>query len=851
MKTPLPKARTLVPPLGQPNAQSVFVFEQPDRTESAQHRMLVGQDAQRFISCMDSANLRKTISYITTAIKDQDYNAREMVYMTKKTGVVTNERAELYKQILKEELEALDSEFICACGNIALYMLTGRWGIHNWRGSILDCTLVPGKRVLATLMPWTIRSDFKNSFLITSDLRKYQQLISGLLPHTKRDIMINPSFKEAIDFLRYCLKEGLDGKPIAYDIECNNYEEKAQEYGLVPQVSCISLGVNMHSMSIPFINADGDYFPATQEMDIWTAIALILENPAISKVGQNVIFDSHFLLRTYGMHVQNLEDTMIAQHTLLHDLPKGLDMITSLWTDHPYYKADGKEFFATGSNWDNFYVYNGTDSCICDEVLPKQKEQLRLTGNMETYNRQRLLIEPLTYMMERGIRTDVAGMHAEFNKRGNEMKLMEEELEKICGIGFNPRSPQALHAWFHGKKHIAPYKKRNAQGKMANSYDDTAMKRLIRRGFKEAKLIQEIKRIGKQRANYLNVKKIDTDGRFRCAFNPVGTAYSRLASKKNIFGTGNNAQNWPKFLRKYLLIDKGYVGYAIDLSQAENRIVAYQGRIEPMILAFEEDKDVHGLTAQLIMNIVLGERAAAEANVRDKCNLGDGTHSWRDWGKKANHGFNYDWGYKAFALKNEMPDKDGKLIYDSYHTIYPGVQRRFHADVKETLRRTRTITNLMGRRTLFLGELNDQTFKAAYSCIPQGTVGEIINECGLEYIYYNQDLFAPIELLMQIHDEIIFQIPLNETCTFEDHARMLSLILRKLEPTLTTTHGQDFVIPAELTMLKNLFSEDIRKVPDAGGIDIGRCFDVRDMPVTFGQLLQEHWRILNGGTTET
>lgn len=846
MQTQLPKARTLVPPSGMRDARSIFVLDQPDRTEIAARRLFVGQDAQRFVSCMDSAGLQKSLSYVTCAIKDQDFNAREMVYHSKKNGVTMNARAKQYMEVLKEELTSMDAEFICACGNVSFYMLTGKWGVHNWRGSFVESTLIPGKKVMGCLMPWTIRNDYKNKFLISADLKKYRDRVNGLYTETYRDIMINPTFNQAMDFLRYCRDEGLSGKEISYDIEVNNYDEKCQKFGLIPQVSCISFGVNMRSMCIPFINADGDYFPAVQELDIWTAIAIILEEPRIEKIGQNVIFDSHFLLRTYGMHVVNLQDTMIAQQTLVCDLPKGLDMITSLWTDHPYYKADGKEFFATGSNWDNFYVYNATDSAMCDEAYPKQLSQLAMTGNSETYERQRRLIEPLTFMMERGLKVDVTGMQLEYNKLGEELRVLEGRLEEICGVGFNPRSTIAVHNWFYGKKHVKPYKKRNTKGVMANCYDDTAMKRLIRRGFKEAKLIQEIKHIGKIRAGYLDVTKVDKDGRYRCAFNPVGTAFSRLASKKNIFGTGSNLQNWPKPLRRFLLIDDGYIGYAIDLSQAENRIVAYQGRVEPMILAFEEDKDVHGLTARLIMNIILGEKVANETDVRAVCHLGDGTHTWRDWGKKANHGFNYDWGYKAFALKNEMPEKDGKAVYDGYHAIYPGIQKRFHSDVKDSLKSTRTIKNLYGRSTYFVGELNDQTFKAAYSCIPQGTVGDVINECGIEEIYYDQENYKDVDMLLQIHDEIIFQIKLDDTCTFEDHARILTRILRKLEPTLTTTHGQDFVIPAELTMMKTLYaSGDKKKNIPPGGKDIGRCYSERDDLPKFADLLRNSWGEIN------
>lgn len=104
----------------------------------------------------------------------------------------------------------------------------------------------------------------------------------------------------------------------------------------------------------------------------------------------------------------------------------------------------------------------------------------------------------------------------------------------------------------------------------------------------------------------------------------------------------------------------------------------------------------------------------------------------------------------------------------------------------------------MGRRTLFLGAWEDSLFKEAYSCIPQGTTGDVVNERGINYIYYNQRQFAPVELLVQVHDSIGFQIPLS--LPWEDHARILQAIKNSLETPLCTHFGREFVIPVDLMM---------------------------------------------------
>ena len=150
-------------------------------------------------------------------------------------------------------------------------------------------------------------------------------------------------------------------------------------------------------------------------------------------------------------------------------------------------------------------------------------------------------------------------------------------------------------------------------------------------------------------------------------------------------------QNIPHSLLKYFLFDKDYIGYRIDLSQAENRIVAYVGNISQMIEAFENGIDVHKLTGSLIFQKPVEEITDEDGT----CALGDGTHSERFWAKKANHGLNYDLGYRSFALLYELQEREAMWIVDRYHMAYPGVRNNYHALVKRLLREGRTIENLM------------------------------------------------------------------------------------------------------------------------------------------------------------
>jgi DNA polymerase-1 len=327
-----------------------------------------------------------------------------------------------------------------------------------------------------------------------------------------------------------------------------------------------------------------------------------LENPDIRTRGQNIGFDSHFLLRSYGIKSRNSDDTMVAQRTIMPDYPIGLDFICSIWTDLAYYKDEGKKFFkGSGGRWETLWEYNCRDSHACSVAFPKQYEQVVALGNEAAYERQRLLIEPLTYMQERGIKVDVDGMIKRSAKMEVEIEELRDKLDSLTG-GLNANSPKQISAYFYGKLGITPYKKK---GGGAGATDEIAMKRLARRGYNEARLILDIRKLVKLRSTYIPVidgklTKVDDDGRIRCSYNPVGTKFSRLSSSANIFGTGMNMQNWPHDMLRYLVADDGYGYFSFDLAQAENRIVAYVGQVTPMIDAFERGADVHSLTGALI-----------------------------------------------------------------------------------------------------------------------------------------------------------------------------------------------------------------------------------------------------------
>jgi len=783
------KRATKVPSSGDTNCKIALVGEQPGRMEVRYRKPFKGPAGTELDSCLSSAKISRLQCYITNVIKDLDYPLEQYIKF-RKTSVTVSEDGQEYIQELKEELSKCSANVIVAIGNVALYALASRRGIMNWRGSIIESTLLPGKKVIPTINPATIiqpKNVYLNKRLIISDLIKAEkESYTSSINTIPRKIKIKPLYIEVIEFLNECFIKGIEGKLINFDIEIYNHE-----------LSCLSFAHSpTFSMSIPFIDFFGDYFTIEQEAEVWKLIAKILEDEKITKSNQNIGFDNSMLLSFFGIKTHNVVDTMINQKILYPDYPAGLDFITTMHTDIPYYKKDGKKWFKIGGAWETEWHYNGLDSVACLEALPSQERDILKQGNKETVLRQTKIIEPLVYMMNKGIRVDSEGMLKSKTEMESQLVTLQKDLNSMTKMKLNPNSPKQLANYFYNQLGHKPYLKK---GKITT--DDTALVRLLRKGVKEAALIKKMRTLRKLASTYTDINKLDSDGRIRCSWNPVGTKSGRISSSKTIFDKGTNMQNWPHPLLRFLLSDEGCIYYSIDLSQVENRIVAYVGRIPRMIDAFESGKDVHALTASLIFDKSIEEISDEEGS----SSLGTGTQSERFYGKKTGHSCNYDLGYRKFALMLEIPENESKWLIERYHKIYPEIRGNYHQLVKSSLAKDRTLTNLFGRKRLFLDKWGDDLFKDAYAQIPQSTVADKINEQGLSYIYYNQDKFKEVELLIQVHDSIGFQIPLS--APWIRHAEILWDIKQSLE-TPVKWNDVEFTIPSDICMGLNLCKND-------------------------------------------
>lgn len=796
---------------GPKDAKIMLVGEAPGAQEAKQGKPFVGPAGKLLNECLRYAGINRQECYITNVIKERPpkNNIKPFINLSADSpisGTSMGERAIEYIEMLEQEIRTVDPNVIVPLGSVANWALTGiRKGITKWRGSIIESTLVPSKKVIPCIHPSAALRMYIWRYFIIFDLQRVRDESS--FPEIREpaiNLIIGPSFRESIDYLHACE----NNSRISFDIEVYNEE-----------VSCISFSHSGSSaISIPFIYENGAYFDPEQELEIWLKIADLLEDNSIEKLAQNANFDTSFLFRKYGIKAHNLEDTMIAEAILYPDFPKGLDFITTQYTKIPYYKDDGK---FTQQNNRKFWLYNAKDAIVLMQAFPAQETELNRLGNTDSYKHQSALLEPLLFLTEHGMKIDTEGLQRKHEETEFELQALEKELNKLAGKEINPRSPKQLQEYFYIDLGIKAYRKGGRP-----TTDEKALKQLAagtskREGRPEASILLRHRELQTLDSRYYTMK-LDDDNRLRSSMNPVGTRYSRLSSSKTIFGTGANMQNQPHSLKEYQLVDEGCVGFEIDLGQAENRIVAYLGPDPTMIDAFENGKDIHSLTASFIAP-AFGENLTPE-EIREQADndintdkIGKGNHPWRYWGKKSNHALNYGLGVNNFAEQLEIPKEEARAISNRYHSGYPGVHQ-MHRMVEEQLKKNRTLTNLYGRKYTFTDRWGGQLFKDAYAYIPQSSVAEKINREGILFMYYSQFKNAPLNytynpmmectiLLNQVHDSVVFQIPLEYG--WRTIADAVDQIVKSLETPLSW-RGREFVIPAEVEVYPENFLDGFK-----------------------------------------
>lgn len=774
------------------DAKVMIVGESPGATEVVTGVPFSGGSGELLNRMLERAGIARRDCFVTNLAHIQPPGNKFDFFL--KGGKVHPALAEGVAQY-GADLDRLRPNLVLAMGAEPLRFSTGKNSIGKWRGSILEHSwkINPatgkGYKVIATYHPAAILRIFDYKAVADFDLAKAQR--ERLFPEIRRpprNFYLNPPEHERVQLL----EEMLNGEWLSTDIECTKRESGTWA------LSCIGFSDRPdRALVIPF-DAPG------AKADIARALA----HP-IKKVFQNGTFDTT-VLRQEGYVVSNFAyDTMLGHHSLYTEcagggdelsamggkkrqaaIAKGLGFQTSIYTDEPFYKDDGKVWQET-NDLQMFWRYNALDAMVTREIQIVQQKEMAEFGVERVFAHEMSLVEPLMEATRVGMRVDMA--HREFltKKIQSEIVNLQKLVDYAAGGSLNVKSPKQMQEFLYGTLKL-PVKRNRISGNP--SADKDAIAELAKTS--NHPVLHAIIQVRERRdliERYLNAA-IDEDGRMRCNFDITGTRTGRLSSRASIYGSGTNLQNIPEEIRRMFIPDDGKIFVYRDYSQAEARVVAYEAEEQGLIDLFEDpERDVHKENAARIF----------------RKNIADVTPNERYLAKRVIHASNYGMGAnRLYDVVNQDAVSTGvritrpqaQQLLDAYFMLYPKVREVFWREVEDELRRSRTLTTPFGRKRIFFGRWEDKFLKEAYAFKPQSTIGDLCCKALVNMAATKNNTW---DILVNVHDSILVQCPV-------DDAPIVATWMEKQMDIRFSIKGRECYVPTDCKMGYNWQDADLK-----------------------------------------
>ena len=733
-------------PGGRIDAVVAIVAEAPGEREMQQKVPLIGGSGKYLWDILRKDRLTRNDVYITNVVKRKLVSAADGIQLTDKQNKITltRQEREIWKHILWEELSRLPNlRYVVALGGYALQALVGYESITKSRGSVFPID-VQGRRVqvLATFNPAHVMREPRMEIVFRFDLAKLQKLIKGTFSVPRIDSLLNPTYTEAIDFIRWA--HTLD-TPIAYDIET-----------MAGETACVGFApTNDMGICINFRSQGESHYPLVQEREIRLELQSLLASPRTKLVAQNGHYDASWLWFKDRIRVHShWFDTMLAHHYLYPGLPHDLGFITAQYTDHPYYKDDGQLWKEEG-DIDAFWHYNVTDCCITRTTALIMEGELREAGLHETFHNHVMRLQPhLIQMTINGVSTDVALK----DKFADELGRSLEVAHNLCQVkarvatgrdefSFNPRSPTQLAALLFGELRLV------GRGTSTDKENRERIRRHPRTPPTARDLITAIDQYlqeAKFVSTYVNARP-DDDGRWRCDYKQTGVASApgRLSSSQTSWGSGLNFQNIPEGAKGMFIAPPGWEFSYFDMSQVEARIVAVLAHIPVWIDQFEKARlhpgtyDAHCALAASMFKVPYEQVPKYD---RD----GGGQPTIRYIAKRCRHGLNYRMAADKLSSVTGLSSVEAEQAYRLYHMATPEIQVWWD-DLIALVRRDRGITTCLGRRWMLMERWDVNALDSIVAFEPQSINGDhtssVIYKC-----HSDPEWPSTARILINVHD---------------------------------------------------------------------------------------------------
>ena len=372
------------------------------------------------------------------------------------------------------------------------------------------------------------------------------------------------------------------------------------------------------------------------------------------------------------------------------------------------------------------------------------------------------LIQVLSLMERKGIEIDIQYFKNYSLELDKELLRIEKAIYEEAGEEFNINSPKQLGDILFVKLNLPSGKKT----KTGYSTDVMVLEDLESYGYNIARLLLDYRKLNKLKTTYVDTLPllVDENSRIHTTFNQIGTATGRLSS------SDPNLQNIPVKTDDGIKIREGFVAgegkvlMSIDYSQVELRVLTSMSKDENLIEAYREEKDLHDLTARRIFNLSDTETVSREQ---------------RTIAKIIN--FSIIYGKTPFGLAKELkiPVKDASEYIKKYFEQYPKVTS-FEREVIEFGEEHGYVKTLFGRKRYISGidsknkTIKSQAERMAVNTVIQGTAAEVLKKVMVKVYDVLKDK-EDIALLLQVHDELIFEVEENSV---EKYSEILADIMK-------------------------------------------------------------------------
>ena len=764
------------------NAEIAIVAEAPGEREKIMRTPLVGSSGQLLWKCLKPYDLNRRHVYVSNVIKKQVL----LDSKTNKRAPISKHELDIWQGLIRWELAQLPNlKYVFILGKYALEALTDKTGITNWRGSVLDIPIgLRTVKAICAFNPAHVIREPKWEVLFRFDTAKLMRVVQGKYREHHINAIINPSPKEAFAFMDKMQDEK---KPVGFDVEFLSHE-----------TACVGFANDPHEgMCINYRTLRNNRFTHGEELEIRTRMQRLLADPKVQLVAQNGNFDSHWLWFKDRIRVRRVWfDTLLAHHLLYPRLPHSLGFLTAQYTDHPFYKDEGKTW-REGGNIDLYWNYNVKDACIAIAAQRALQKELHDQKLEEFFHSHVMHLQPhLVHMTVHGILVDRSLKQGIAEDLSEEVDLLEQRFWDTVHIATgdetyspNPRSnPQMKKLYFQDLSLIG-------KGKSTDKANRTVMLNNPSTS-QEAKDVLNAQNSYATDHKFLSVyvnSKVDPDGRYRCDYKQYGTqsAPGRLSSAATLWETGGNLQNQPERARGMFVADRGYGLAYFDLAQAEARVVGWKARIDTWIEQFERARlnpgsyDCHRALAADMWDIPY-EDTPEKDWVEDENGIPVPTK--RYIAKRCRHGLNYRMGIPKLAEVTKLPIREAAQIWAIYHRTTPEVRQWWTATEKEVMQ-NRVLFNAFGRRLIIMERITPEAMESIIAFYPQSTIGDKV--CQVIYQSIEDDKWPEHSYVtLNVHDALIALAPLAKIKT------CLQIMKRYAEAPLYID-GRELIIPAD------------------------------------------------------